>query len=944
MTDIFISYSRRDQTFVRGLHDSLVTDGRDVWVDWESIPLTADWFQEIKVGIEGADAFIFVISPDSVRSEVCAAEIEHAINLNKRFVPVLYRDLVEAHDKAALHPKISSHNWTFMRNDSELQENLNLLKSALDTDLAHARIHTRILTRALEWDHRGRDTSFVLRGNDLKEAERWLEDVEGKEPEVNEIQVEYVQASRVAENWRKRERLLMMTITIAFVIAIITSVLAFSQAVEAKNQRDEAEHQRSIAVQQSLRAQQLSLAANAKVALTNNNTDLSIALALEANEDEGAVQSSETERALADAIYSPGTVRSFAGHESQVYAVAFGSLGQTAVSADSKGNIILWTVATGAEIRRFEGFAQRVNAVDVSPENKYVVGGACGNFDDSNICNGGTIILWDFETGAEIRRFEGHENEITTLEFSPEGDKLLSGSSDQTVRLWDVETGEQIGIYRRHLGSIMDVTFNPADNTQALVIAIDTPPILWNLETGREITRYTDHDVKNEPNLAVGSAAFSPDGSIIVGSFGLDIRIWRTESGDLLHQLIGHGSYVNSIAISPDGKFFISSAWRENSFRVWDIEHGVETRRFEGHTGVLRGVTISPVQNGRYALSASDDGTVRVWDLANGAEVRTLAGHTADVYSTLYSPDGKLIVSAGDDDVIRLWDAETGEQVRVLTGHTADVWLAVFTPDGTKLVSASEDNTARVWDLATGDQLRVIRGHENWVTTVAVSPDGTKILTGSNDTTIRLWDINTGRQLKSYAGDDGQLRSVLFSPDGTRFASGADTARLFDLETGEVIWQFSGHKSRINSLAYSSDGKLIATGSADATIRILDAETGKTINVFEGHSGQVRSVMFDALNETLLSSSADATLRLWSLKSGLEIRLFVGHEVWVNQASFSPDGNYAASGSWDDTIKIWHIHNVGEMIEWTQENRFVRALTCNEERIYLLSNADCGDE
>jgi hypothetical protein len=187
MAEIFISYSRRDQEFVRTLHDHLISDGREVWVDWESIPLTADWFEEIKAGIEGADSFLFVISPDSVRSEVVAAELEYALSMNKRFVPLLYRELIESHDKVALHPKISSHNWTFMCTDEEFQENLVLLTNALDTDLEHARIHTRILTRALEWDHRGRDTSFVLRGNDLKEAEGWLADVEGKEPEVNEI-------------------------------------------------------------------------------------------------------------------------------------------------------------------------------------------------------------------------------------------------------------------------------------------------------------------------------------------------------------------------------------------------------------------------------------------------------------------------------------------------------------------------------------------------------------------------------------------------------------------------------------------------------------------------------------------------------------------------------------------------------------------------------------
>lgn len=72
VNDIFISYSRRDKEFVARLHAALAALGRDAWIDWEDIPLTAEWEAEIYAGIEGADAFVFVLSPDSIRSEICA--------------------------------------------------------------------------------------------------------------------------------------------------------------------------------------------------------------------------------------------------------------------------------------------------------------------------------------------------------------------------------------------------------------------------------------------------------------------------------------------------------------------------------------------------------------------------------------------------------------------------------------------------------------------------------------------------------------------------------------------------------------------------------------------------------------------------------------------------------------------------------------------------------
>ena len=83
MSDVFISYSRPDIDFVRHLFDQLTTHDREPWADWQDIPPTADWLAEISRGIEAANTFLFVISPDSVASEICTLEIEHAVKHNK---------------------------------------------------------------------------------------------------------------------------------------------------------------------------------------------------------------------------------------------------------------------------------------------------------------------------------------------------------------------------------------------------------------------------------------------------------------------------------------------------------------------------------------------------------------------------------------------------------------------------------------------------------------------------------------------------------------------------------------------------------------------------------------------------------------------------------------------------------------------------------------------
>src|SRR5690606_25435774 len=225
LSDAFISYSRRDTTFVRRLDEALKKHNREVWVDWEDIPLTADWWEEIKAGIEGANTFIFIITPDSIQSEICYDEIQHAINNNKRMIPVLHRDILDDELKAKMHPTVSTHNWIFFRDDDNFDEAVGRLISALESDLNHVRMHTRFLVRAREWDARGRDRSFLLSGGEVHEAEEWITTAGSKEPRPSQLHTDYILASRNAEN--QRQRRILLGISTALVVALALGALSF---------------------------------------------------------------------------------------------------------------------------------------------------------------------------------------------------------------------------------------------------------------------------------------------------------------------------------------------------------------------------------------------------------------------------------------------------------------------------------------------------------------------------------------------------------------------------------------------------------------------------------------------------------------------------------------------------------------------------------------------
>jgi hypothetical protein len=186
MSDVFISYSRKDKDFVKVLHQALTESKYNAWVDWEDIPLTADWWDEIKAGIEQADTFLFVISPDSISSKVCGQELDHAVIHNKRLVPIVRRD---GFDSALIRPALGKHNWLFFRDDDDFDAAFRALVTALDTDLDHVKRHTRLLVKAIEWEHQGHNPDLLMRGSELEHTIQWLTQSSNKEPRSTELQL-----------------------------------------------------------------------------------------------------------------------------------------------------------------------------------------------------------------------------------------------------------------------------------------------------------------------------------------------------------------------------------------------------------------------------------------------------------------------------------------------------------------------------------------------------------------------------------------------------------------------------------------------------------------------------------------------------------------------------------------------------------------------------------
>ena len=183
MADVFISYSRKDKAFVTRLHDALNVRQRDTWVDLEDIPPTSEWREKIRAGIEGARAFIFVLSPDSVVSDECLKEVKSAVAGHKRLIPVVCREV----ESKTAPVELRNLNWIFIREQDEFEKKLDILLTAVDTDLEWVDAHTALLQKATEWDRKSRENSLLLRGVELREAENWQVKSTEKEPKPTQL-------------------------------------------------------------------------------------------------------------------------------------------------------------------------------------------------------------------------------------------------------------------------------------------------------------------------------------------------------------------------------------------------------------------------------------------------------------------------------------------------------------------------------------------------------------------------------------------------------------------------------------------------------------------------------------------------------------------------------------------------------------------------------------
>ncbi|MGA9567697.1 MAG: TIR domain-containing protein [Candidatus Korobacteraceae bacterium] len=370
MAEVFISYARVDQGFARDLNHALQKLKRDTWIDWRSIPDSAEWRAEIFAAIDAADNFLFIISPDSLRSEMCKLEVAHALAGKKRVTTILYHPV----DWNELLPGLREIQWIHYP-ELGFDETFRRLIAALDTDLEWVRQHTRLAEKARDWENSKRNESFLLRGMALQDALKWLaQSTVVNEPKVLPLQEEYIRASQKWEageierlkeltehetRQKKRFRRFSLVLGVALLLALAAVGVALWQ--------------RSVAhAREMISASVLSQNADLEISV------LIAAQAVAATWPWGHAVLPEAEQRLHDAVLASHVKLTVSGHSDSVSSVAWSPDGKRLATASEDGTVQVYAM----DIRSLMKFARQRVTAHPSVENckKYLHVDKCPPF------------------------------------------------------------------------------------------------------------------------------------------------------------------------------------------------------------------------------------------------------------------------------------------------------------------------------------------------------------------------------------------------------------------------------------------------------------------------------------------------------------------------------------------------------------------------------------
>jgi WD40 repeat protein/predicted Ser/Thr protein kinase len=373
---------------------------------------------------------------------------------------------------------------------------------------------------------------------------------------------------------------------------------------------------------------------------------------------------------------------------------------------DSESGTRIGTLLPGADSARSFAFHHGTGRV------------ACGTRTSLRLHDGATRREWTLT---------GHQGEVDSLLFSPDGSRLVSGSRhESSVRVWDLEGDGPPGgrVLRGHTNWLLGVSFSP-DGAWLATTGWDQAVRLWEVATGDCFATLPS------PFPRAYGALFSADADrLTVNVYGHDTHcdLATGTVTQMYDEVIPEFQRSDAAPYAPDA--FFAAVGRDEALQV------------STYCAMSPGAIVWTPKGGQ-------DRSMHWVQMRGSAPIRVegaVVEHGQEPLKSdavALSPDSRVYATASRDGNVRLFETATRRPLAVLSGHTDWVYGMAFSPDGTRLAAGARDGTIRLWDLADHEPVAVLRGHEGYVHQVAFSPDGETLASVSGDFTARLWDTHT---------------------------------------------------------------------------------------------------------------------------------------------------------------------------------------------------------
>jgi WD40 repeat protein len=596
-------------------------------------------------------------------------------------------------------------------------------------------------------------------------------------------------------------------------------------------------------------------------------------------------------------------------HDFGLSGLDFSPNGQRIVTAGSDGPARVWNAETGRQVLVLEGHEGVVTDAAFSPDNANI----------ATVGDDGQLMVWDARSGdlvvfrTDAARFGG----LDYVTYSADGSRIATYSeADGRIGIWGATSGDPFLSVGNKYGT-SSIQFSP-DGNGILTSNNDGTVAVWNSYGGGLMEFLEAH-----PNF-VRSAAFSPDGSLVVtASDDTTAKVWDIETGEEIFTLLGHGNWLSSATFSPNGRL-VATTDVDGVTKLWNIAARALIPELEHDGSPIRLASYTP--DGQLLVTTADDFSVRVWDVENGRQTRSIPGVNLDQTPFDGTNNLALLPVVNESGSIDLWDVNSGEVLVTLAGHEEWVSKADVSADGRTVVSVGCDvleeggdlcaeGTIKVWDGTSGDEMfawpyETI--NDDNAKAFELSRDGTRLVTGSCveydeetfdclDSQLTIWDTTAGDEISSWSIGPGLVSWIDYSPDRSGiFTTNGSETQLWDATSGELIQTVSGFYETTDS-----QGERVVTLGDNFMAMIWDIRTGALLGTISGHRDEITSIEFSPDGTRLITSSWDGTARVWDSSTGVEILNLSdqGGQVW--QAHFSPDGTSIVTAGEDGTARIW---------------------------------------